>query len=252
MSDFTPQLGKRSELAEALWRFRGAFIGVAAFSALINLLMLTGPLFMLQVYDRVLPSRSMPTLVALMILMAALYAFQATLEGTRSRLLVRLGYHLDESLSERLYNAVVCLPLRAGGGGSQPVNDIDHIRSFFASGGPSALADLPWVPLYLAICFLFHPGLASRRSWVASPLAVITICAEFSPANPEPGRPPPTRRRGILCLKRAAETRKSCGRWEWPTASRRAGRQPIAAISALNVGHRTFLEALERCRAPCV
>ena len=184
MSDSTPQLGKRSELAEALWRFRGAFIGVAAFSALINLLMLTGPLFMLQVYDRVLPSRSIPTLVALMILMAALYAFQATLEGTRSRLLVRLGYHLDESLSERLYNAVVCLPLRAGGGGSQPVNDIDHIRSFFASGGPSALADLPWVPLYLAICFLFHPwiGVAALVGGVA--LAVITICAEFYARTP--------------------------------------------------------------------
>ena len=102
MSDSSPQLSKRSELAEALWRFRSAFVGVAAFSALINLLMLTGPLFMLQVYDRVLPSRSVPTLVALMILMAALYAFQAMLEGTRARLLVRLGYYLDEAMSQRL------------------------------------------------------------------------------------------------------------------------------------------------------
>ena len=66
MSDSPAKLSKRSELAETLWRFRSAFVGVAAFSALINLLMLTGPLFMLQVYDRVLPSRSVPTLVALM------------------------------------------------------------------------------------------------------------------------------------------------------------------------------------------
>ena len=132
---------------------------MAAFSALINLLMLTGPLFMLQVYDRVLPSRSVPTLVALMILMAALYAFQATLEGTRARLLVRLGYYLDEALSQRLYNAVVRLPLKlkSRGDGSEHLQDIDHIRGFFSSGGPSALADLPWVPVYLAVCFLFHP-----------------------------------------------------------------------------------------------
>ena len=99
MSDSSPQLSKRSELAEALWRFRSAFVGVAAFSALINLLMLTGPLFMLQVYDRVLPSRSVPDpRGAHDLLMAALYAFQATLEGTRARLLVRLGYYLDEVL----------------------------------------------------------------------------------------------------------------------------------------------------------
>ena len=184
MSDLSPRIRQAIGACGSALAFPRFLIGVAAFSALINLLMLTGPLFMLQVYDRVLPGRSVPTLVALIILMAALYAFQATLEGTRSRLLVRLGYHLDESLSERLYNAVVCLPLRAGSGGSQPVNDIDHIRSFFASGGPSALADLPWVPLYLAICFLFHPwiGVAALVGGVA--LAVITICAEFYARTP--------------------------------------------------------------------
>ncbi len=181
MSDSYPQLSKRSELAEALWRFRSAFVGVAAFSALINLLMLTGPLFMLQVYDRVLPSRSVPTLVVLMILMAALYAFQATLEGTRARLLVRLGYFLDEAMSQRLYNAVVRLPLRlkSRGDGSEHLQDIDHIRGFFASGGPSALFDLPWVPVYLAVCFLFHPWIGVAALIGGGVLALIAICAEF-------------------------------------------------------------------------
>ncbi len=180
MSD-SLKLSKRSELAETLWRYRSAFIGVAAFSALINLLMLTGPLFMLQVYDRVLPSRSVPTLVALMILMAALYAFQATLEGTRARLLVRLGYYLDEAMSRRLYNAVVRLPLRlkSRGGGSEHLQDIDHIRGFFSSGGPSAFADLPWVPVYLAVCFLFHPLIGVTALIGGAVLALITICAEL-------------------------------------------------------------------------
>ena len=180
MSDSSTKLSKRSELAEALWRFKHAFAGVAAFSALINLLMLTGPLFMLQVYDRVLPSRSVPTLVALIILMAALYAFQAMLEGTRGRLLVRLGYYLDEALSPRLYNAVVRLPLKlkAGGNESQPMQDVDHIRGFFSSGGPSALADLPWAPLYLAICFVFHPLIGVTALVGGGALSVIAICAE--------------------------------------------------------------------------
>ena len=181
MSNSPAKLSKRSELAETLWRFRGAFVGVAAFSALINLLMLTGPLFMLQVYDRVLPSRSVPTLVALMLLMAALYAFQATLEGTRARLLVRLGYYLDEAMSQRLYNAVVRLPLRvkSRGDGSEHLQDIDHIRGFFSSGGPSAFADLPWVPVYLAVCFLFHPLIGVAALIGGTALALITICAEL-------------------------------------------------------------------------
>ena len=181
MSELSPKISKRSELAETLWRYKSAFVGVVAFSALINLLMLTGPLFMLQVYDRVLPSRSVPTLVALMVLMGALYAFQATLEGTRARLLVRLGYQLDESLSQRLYNAVVRVPLRlkSRGDGSEHLQDIDHIRSFFSSGGPSALADLPWVPVYLAVCFLFHPLIGVAALVGGGALAVITICAEF-------------------------------------------------------------------------
>ena len=147
----------------------------------INLLMLTVPLFMLQVYDRVLPSRSVPTLVALMLLMAALYAFQATLEGTRARLLVRLGYYLDEAMSQRLYNAVVRLPLRlkSRGDGSEHLQDIDHIRGFFSSGGPSAFADLPWVPVYLAVCFLFHPLIGVAALIGGAALALITICAEL-------------------------------------------------------------------------
>jgi ATP-binding cassette subfamily C protein len=176
----------RSELAEALAQCRGAFGSVVAFSALINVLMLTGPLFMLQVYDRVLPSRSVPTLIGLGILMAALYSFQALLEAIRSRVLVRVGSYLDESLAPRIYDVVVRLPLRlrGGGDGTQPLRDLDHIRAFLASGGPSALADLPWAPFYLAICFMFHwlIGISAVIGGVI--LTIITLCAEIFSRGP--------------------------------------------------------------------
>ena len=182
----SPTARNKSELAEAMSQCRGAFGSVMAFSALINVLMLTGPLFMLQVYDRVLPSRSVPTLVGLAILMACLYSFQALLEAIRSRVLVRVGSYLDESLAPRIYDVVVRLPLRmrGGGDGTQPLRDLDHIRAFLSSGGPSALADLPWAPFYLAICFMFHPliGIAAIVGGII--LTIITLCAEVFSRGP--------------------------------------------------------------------
>ena len=102
----------RSELSEALARCKSAFWGVGLISALVNLLMLTGPLFMLQVYDRVLPSRSIPTLVGLVVLIIALFALQGVLDAMRARVLQRIGGALDEALSGRVYQAIVRLPLK--------------------------------------------------------------------------------------------------------------------------------------------
>src|SRR4029077_4690643 len=131
---------------------------VGLLSGLINVLMLTGSLFMLQVYDRVLPSRNVPTLVALGVLAIALFAFQGFLDMSRGRILVRIGSFLDEKLSPRIYDAVARLPLKMQGraDGLQPVRDLDQIRGFMSGLGPTALFDLPWMPLYLGICFVFH------------------------------------------------------------------------------------------------
>ena len=170
----------RSELGVALARCRSAFIGVGVFSAFINLLMLTGPLFMLQIYDRVLPSRSIPTLIGFAVLTTALYAFQALLEGVRSRVLVQIGAALDKSLSSRVYWLVSRLPLlaRGQGDGLQPIRDLDQIRSFLSGTGTAALFDLPWVPLYLGICFLFHPLIGVAAVVGGLILFAITLCAE--------------------------------------------------------------------------
>ncbi len=103
-----------SELAAALIACRRAFIAIGVFSGMSNLLMLSGALFMLEVYDRVLPSRSVPTLIALMFLVTGLYAAQGAIETIRSRILVRVGNSLDEAMSMRVYDAVVRLPLKSG------------------------------------------------------------------------------------------------------------------------------------------
>ena len=147
-----------SELAAALGACRRAFIAIALFSGMSNILMLSGALFMLEIYDRVLPSRSVPTLVGLLILVAGLYGAQGVIDMIRSRILVRVGHSLDETMSLRVYDAIVRLPLKTGakGDGTQPIRDLDAVRSFLSGSGPVAFFDLPWMPVYLAICFLFH------------------------------------------------------------------------------------------------
>jgi ATP-binding cassette subfamily C protein len=150
--------GQRSDIGNFLASCRQAFWGLAIFSGLSNILMLTGSFFMLQVYDRVLPSRSVPTLIGLLILAAVLFTFQGGLDLVRNRISTRIGRFLEETLSLRVYDAVVRLPLktRGDGDGLQPLRDIDQVRSFLSHGGPIALFDLPWIPLYLGICFYFH------------------------------------------------------------------------------------------------
>ena len=119
-----------------LHQFRSAFIGVGLFSALINLLMLSGSMFMLQVYDRVLPSKSVPTLIGLSFIFLGLYAFQAVLDLIRTRVLVRIGSAFDESLSERVFGAVLKLPLK---GARRPTP-----FSRFAISIPSAPSSPAW------------------------------------------------------------------------------------------------------------
>src|SRR4051812_44125917 len=149
---------QRSELAEALSACRGTFIATGLLSGMSNILMLTGSFFMLEVYDRVLPSRSVPTLVGLAVLMVLLFSFQGLIDMIRSRLLVRIGFSLDSELSGRVYDAIIRLPLKAGNRNDslQSLRDLDNIRSFLSGLGPTALFDLPWIPIYLGICFAFH------------------------------------------------------------------------------------------------
>lgn len=175
-----------SELGGALRSFRGAMLAIAGVSAVMNVLYLTGSFYMLEIYDRVLPSRSMATLVAISLLAGALYAFQGVLDFLRGRVLLRIGVALDREVSVRVYDVLVRGPLRGGGGaeGLQPLRDLDHIRSFFSSGGPTALFDLPWLPFYLGICFLFHFWLGVTASIGAAILIAVTLLTEVMTRAP--------------------------------------------------------------------
>jgi ATP-binding cassette subfamily C protein len=175
-----------SELAAALASCRQAFVAVAVFSGMSNILMLTGAMFMLEIYDRVLPSRSVPTLVALLILVTGLYGAQAVIDAIRSRIMVRIGNNLDETMNARVYDAIVRLPLKIGskGDSTQPIRDLDAVRGFLSGAGPSALFDLPWMPLYLAICFLFHPYIGLTALTGAVILVVLTVVTELRTRHP--------------------------------------------------------------------
>jgi len=177
---------RRSELGDALRTCRNAFIGVGVMSCAINVLYLTGSIFMLEVYDRVLPSRSVPTLIGLAILAGGMYLAQGILDLIRGRILGRIGTALDEILNRRVFDAMVRLPLIMGARneGLQPLRDLDAVRSFLSGMGPGAFFDLPWLPFYLAICFAFHFMIGVTALVGAFILVGLTLTTEYMSREP--------------------------------------------------------------------
>ena len=163
-----------------------AFWSVAVFSGVVNLLMLAGPIYMLQIYDRVLASRSVPTLVALSVFLVGAYAFQAVLDILRTRIVVRSAALLDRRLGNTVHAAVVLLAVasRQASEAAQPVRDLDQIRTFLTGTGPMAVADLPWVPFFLVICFLIQPWLGVAALVGAIVLFALTLLTERASRAP--------------------------------------------------------------------
>src|SRR5262245_6212121 len=150
--------------------------------------MLAGPLYMLQIYDRVLSSHSVPTLIALSVFLVGAYGFQAVLDLVRSRVVVRAAGLLDRHLGTIVHNAVITLALRSrqAGEAHQPVRDLDQIRAFLTSPGPIAIVDLPWMPVFLLICYLLHPWLGFMS--LAGGLALLTTTLLTERASRVPAR----------------------------------------------------------------
>jgi ATP-binding cassette subfamily C protein len=157
--DHGSQIAQPHDLPSLLRACRGVLVGLALITAMLNVLYLTGSFFMLEVYDRVVPSHSVPTLIGLAVLAGGLYLFQAFLDILRGRVLIRIGDWLERAFSARAYDIVTRWPLKArvSGDGLQPVRDLDQVRTYLSGLGPTALFDLPWIPFYLTICYLFHP-----------------------------------------------------------------------------------------------
>ena len=162
-----PGSGAR-EIQAALAESRRLFFACAAFSAFVNLLMLTGPLFMLQVYDRVLPSRSEATLLTMIAIVAFLFAMMGVLDWARGRVLARAGARLQARLDSRVLRAVLdrsTSPSERSKPSTGP-QDLAAIGRFAASTGPLAFFDAPWTPVFLGVLFVFH--------WTLGLLAVLS------------------------------------------------------------------------------
>ncbi|MFG1417058.1 type I secretion system permease/ATPase [Xanthobacter sp. V0B-10] len=137
---------------------RPALVTVVVFSFFINILALNGPLYMMQVYDRVLASRNLETLAVLTLIAAFLYAVWAALEGLRARLLARAGVAFDEVVNGPVFDTVLRVASRQPGSGHpQPLRDLDTVRDFFAGTGVISLCDVPWVPIYIVCATALHP-----------------------------------------------------------------------------------------------
>jgi PrtD family type I secretion system ABC transporter len=152
---------------------------VAGFSFLINLLMLVSPLYMLQIYDRVLSSGSGPTLLYLTIFAAACLVTMAALELVRSRILVRLGGKLDKLLSREVFTTVL-----SNGRTGQLFRDLDNLRSFLTGAGMLSLLDSPWTPVYIALVYVLHPMLGHVALAGAIVLFILGLLNERATRTP--------------------------------------------------------------------
>ena len=167
----------KAELRKARRNSAGLLGSAILFSVFVNLLMLTGPLFMLQVYDRVLSSRSEETLVALFVLVAFLFLLMAVLDYARGRVTARIGAKLQKNLDSRIFSAMMKrAQIRKDGFDSgNALRHLDALQSFYSSPGILAMLDVPWTPLFFAAIFIFHPSLGMLALGGGGFLVLLTI-----------------------------------------------------------------------------
>ena len=158
---------------------------IAVFSGIINLLTLSGSIYMMQVYDRVIPGRNLATLAALSVMVLLAYLLQGCLDAMRSRMLARLGAMFDVHLQKWLFVALTSLPLQGASAAAvhQPLRDLEQVRNFLTGPGPVAFLDMPWIPLFLVILFLFHPLIGLVAMFGATAIVLLTLWSERRTAS---------------------------------------------------------------------
>jgi ATP-binding cassette subfamily C protein len=170
----------KEALAPIMPVLRRALAGIVLASAFLNVLLLSGSLYMMLVYDLVLPGRSIPTLLGLLALVMAAYLFQGLLDVVRGQLLVHLSSNVDVQLERKAHDLAVTLArLYPAQDSSQPIRDVDQVRQFLAGMGPTALVDLPWVLFFVAVLFLLHPWLGITVLAGAAVLIALTVLTEW-------------------------------------------------------------------------
>ncbi len=174
----------QSELKSAILASRKAFISTGFFSFAINILMLAGPIFMLQVYDRVMTSGSISTLIALSVLTAALYGVIGLLELVRARIIVRIGLDLDRRIGDRVFQASLRRSLQAPGSSLLALRELDSLRQFISGPAPLTFFDAPWTPVYLLVVFMLHWSLGIAATVGAALLVVIAWASEVRSRAP--------------------------------------------------------------------
>jgi PrtD family type I secretion system ABC transporter len=243
---------EQSELAQVLGKSRSAFIGAGIFSFFINMLMLVSPLYMLQIYDRVLASRNETTLWVLTLVAVFLIVVYAALETMRSRVLVRISGQMDSLLNARVFTALFKSAVRGPGGGSgQAIRDLDSVRDFLTGQGLFAFFDAPWMPLYLGAIFLIDPLLG----WVATGggvtlflLAVLTEIAtrdtlsEASAANMRAGHFVEVSLRNVEAIEAMGMVPAMLRRWQ----GRRAKMLQLQSLASDRAGVITALSKFTR------
>jgi PrtD family type I secretion system ABC transporter len=173
------------ELRASFQASRGSLLATGAFSFCINLLMLTVPLYMLQVYDRVLSSRSVSTLLALTGIAVGMLLVMGLLDAIRGRVLVRIGANVDARLNLRVFSAVFAAARRdRGASRGQPLRDLDNLRHFLTGPGPFALFDVPWIPVYAFVIYLLHPSLGLIAAAGALALVLVALLNELRTRPP--------------------------------------------------------------------
>lgn len=175
----------RDELLAARRESRGLYWFVGIFSAFVNLLMLTGPLYMLQVYDRVLGSRSVETLIALSVLVLFLYGIMGLLDYARGRIMGRVAARFQARLDRRVFDAVIRkAALSPDEHTMTGLRDLEAVQRLMASPVLMAIFDMPWTPIFLAGIWLFHPWLGALALLGGGILIVVTVINQWVTRRP--------------------------------------------------------------------
>lgn len=175
----------RSDLQQALHECKSAFLSAAGFSMVINLLMLVPSIYMLQVYDRVVPTGNRSTLLMLTLIVFVLFLTMSLIEWVRTQILVRVSGRLELLLNQRVFAVAYKQSLYSGGqrASTQPFDDLTGLRQFLTGSGLFAFFDAPWLPMYIALMFVFHPWYGWFSIGTGIILVLIAIANEKATAK---------------------------------------------------------------------